>query len=216
MTSTFPLTSSRRLVLLIGVPIVAVVVAWGAFSTVGLLGQASYPIGRSIPWNGGAISVAIDSGDLTVTPSPDNSIHVSGVVDYSLVKPALTVSTSGSSVAIKASCQLVVVGRCSVRISVEVPASAGVSASSASGDVTATNLGNVTLKSDSGDVRATSVSGVTTLQTELRRHHSDRIDVLGRDGERRLRHHIARLHRCPPARHRAGQLWRRHSLASPR
>jgi Putative adhesin len=166
MTSTLPLTSTRRLVLLIGVPIMAALIAWGTLSTIGLLGQASYPIGRSIPWNGGAISVAVDDGDLTVLPSTDNSIHVSGVVDYSLVKPTLAVSTSGSSVAIKASCQVGWFGRCSVRISVLVPPAADVTATSASGEVTAANLGDVTLRSDSGDVHAMSLSGVTSLQTD--------------------------------------------------
>lgn len=102
----------------------------------------------------------------SVTPSADNSIHVSGVVDYSLVKPTLTVSTPGSSVAIKASCQLSLFQGCSVRISVEVPASADITASSGSGDVTAANLGNVTLRTASGDVRATSITGVTSLRAD--------------------------------------------------
>jgi DUF4097 and DUF4098 domain-containing protein YvlB len=166
MNSTLPLTSTRRLVLGIGLPVIAALVGWGAFSTVGFLGQASYPIGRSIPWNGGAISVAIDSGDLTVGPSTDSSIHVTGVVEYSLVKPTITVATSGSSVAIKASCQLALFARCSVRITVAVPAAAVVTASSSSGDVTASDLNNVTLKSNSGNVDATALSGVISLQTD--------------------------------------------------
>jgi DUF4097 and DUF4098 domain-containing protein YvlB len=166
MPSTLPLTAARRLVLVIGLPIIAALVGWGAFSTVGFLGQATYPIGNSIPWDGGTISVAIDSGDLTVVPSTDSSIHVSGAVEYSLVKPTITVATSGSSVAIKASCQLSWFARCSVRITVAVPAAAVVTASSSSGNVSASDLGNVTLQSNSGDVHATALSGVISLQTD--------------------------------------------------
>jgi DUF4097 and DUF4098 domain-containing protein YvlB len=167
MSSTIPITSGRRIVLIAGVPLALALIGWGAVTAVALVGgQGRFSVSRSVPWNGSPITVSVDSGDLTVTPSTDDHVHVSGLVTYSMVKPAVNITTTGSSVAITVSCHFGFFGACSANLSVAVPQAAATTVSADSGDVTARDLNNASLHTDSGDVRATGLSGSTHLQAD--------------------------------------------------
>jgi hypothetical protein len=161
------LTPARRSALIVGVPIALALIGWGALNAVAFLGQGTLSINRTIASGADAVSFSVDSGDLTLTPSDDNDVHIAGTVTYSLVKPTLSVNISGSHVTITESCHLVVVGNCLVHVTVAVPAdAASVTASSLSGTVSASGLTNVSLESDSGDVRVVDVHGETHLRTD--------------------------------------------------
>jgi hypothetical protein len=163
---SFPLTSARRIVLLAGVPLTIALFCWGALSAVAFLGNGSYSVARTVAWTGGTVTVTVDTGNLTVTPSSDSSVHVSGVVQYGAIKPVLQITTAASGVTLSLSCPPVLSGNCSANLAVTVPAQAVVVASSDSGDVTASNLTGATLSTDSGDVTATGLLGSAHFHTD--------------------------------------------------
>jgi Putative adhesin len=163
---SFPLTAARRVVLIVGVPLTLALFCWAALSAVAFLGHASYSVARTVAWNGGAVTIAVDTGDLTVSPSKDNNVHVSGVVQYSVLKPMLHVSTSAAGVTVNLLCPPVLAGICSVDLVVTVPAQAVVVASSDSGAVTASSLTGATLSTDSGDLTATGLLGSAHFHTD--------------------------------------------------
>ena len=53
MTGPLPLTKVRRLVLIIGVPLVFAVIAWAGLTAVAYAGQGSYPVRLAVPVRGG-------------------------------------------------------------------------------------------------------------------------------------------------------------------
>jgi hypothetical protein len=140
-------------------------IGWSGLNVAAFLGQGTFSINQSVAWSGGPVSISVDSGDLTITPSTDGRVHISGRVAYSLVKPSLMITTSGSHSTVSFSCPAIAAGRCSAEVAVSVPPGATLVASSQSGNVTASGFTNVSLESDSGDVRASRLSGNIMLQT---------------------------------------------------
>jgi hypothetical protein len=165
MNKRLTLTTPRRIALLAGLPMTAALIGWSALSVAAFLGQGTFSINQSVAWSGGPVSITVDSGDLTIAPSTDGRVHVAGRVEYSLVKPSLVVTTTGSHATVSFTCAAVAAGRCSVEITVLVPSGATVVASSQSGNVTASGFNNASLESDSGDVLASRLSGNVRLQT---------------------------------------------------
>jgi DUF4097 and DUF4098 domain-containing protein YvlB len=165
MNPRLPLTPARRVALFAGIPMTMALIGWSGLNVAAFLGQGSFSINQSVAWSGGPVSISVDSGDMTITPSTDGRVHVAGRVKYSLVKPSLEVQTTGSNATVNFSCPAIAAGRCSVEITVSVPPEATVVASSQSGDITASGFTNVSLESDSGDVRASGLGGNVMLQT---------------------------------------------------
>jgi len=165
MNPVFPLTPGRRIALFAGLPLTVAAIGWSALNVAAFLGQGTFSINQSVAWSGGLVSVNVDSGDLTITSSTDGRVHVEGHVEYSLVRPALVIKTTGSNATVRFSCSAIAAGRCSAKITVSIPPQATVVASSQSGNVTASGLANASLESDSGDVRASGLSGNVMLQT---------------------------------------------------
>jgi DUF4097 and DUF4098 domain-containing protein YvlB len=165
MNPVLPLTPARRVALFAGIPITLAVIGWSALNVAAFLGQGTFSINQSVAWSGGPVSISVNSGDMTITPSTDGRVHVEGRVEYSLVKPALVITTTGSNAAVSFSCSALAVSRCSAEITVSVPPGAALVASSQSGDITASGFTNASLESDSGEVRASGLSGNVMLQT---------------------------------------------------
>jgi hypothetical protein len=165
MNPRLPLTPARRVALFAGLPMTVALIGWSGLNVAAFLGQGSFTINQSVAWSGGPVSISVDSGDLTIAPSADGRVHIEGRVEYSLVKPSLTIKTSGSHAIVSFSCAAIAAGRCSAEITVSVPPGATLAASSQSGNVSASGLANATLESDSGDVSASGLSGNVMLQT---------------------------------------------------
>jgi DUF4097 and DUF4098 domain-containing protein YvlB len=165
MTPTLPLTPARRVALFAGLPMTIALIGWSALNVAAFLGQGTFTINQSVAWSGGPVSISVDSGDVTITPSTDGRVHIEGRVTYSLVKPSLVITTSGSHSTVSFSCPAIAAGRCSAEVMVSVPPGATLVASSQSGNVTASGFTNASLESDSGDIRASRLSGNIMLQT---------------------------------------------------
>jgi DUF4097 and DUF4098 domain-containing protein YvlB len=163
MNARLPMTLGRVLTLVIGVPVVLVLFGWAALTAVAYAGQGSYPVRLDLPVAGGAARVSVDSGNITVGPTADSRLRVTGTARYSLIRSSVTWYRSRSGVAVVSRCRFPA-GVCAFNLAVVVPASARAVLSDGSGDLTVRNLaGHVSAGSGSGDLRASGLSGTVDL-----------------------------------------------------
>lgn len=110
-----------------------------------------------------------NSGDITVTPSPDDKVHVHTRVRYGLSKPQLFEQSASDGVILEARCHgWAGFDSCDVHYEVTVPASFRVEVLASVGDVSATGLtGTVTLSTTAGDVEANGLTGPLTLRSTV-------------------------------------------------
>jgi hypothetical protein len=160
------LTMGRLTALVIGVPISLAVIGWGTLTAVALVSADSFQIHRSFSPSGSQLSVAVDSGNLTLVPSTDGQVHLTGIAHYALVRPTVNIETTGAGVAVTVPCPWFVTNECSVDLTVAVPSGIAVTASTDAGDVTASSISNLSLKTDSGNLQVTGGSGIVHLTTD--------------------------------------------------
>jgi len=161
-----PLTRGRLTALVIGVPLTLALIGWGSFNVIALLSADSFPIDRSIVAEGSQVSVSIDMGNLTLEPGAGDRVVLTGVAYYGLIRPTVDVTATGAGVAVTANCSPVLVGRCGVDLTVTVPPGLAVAASTRSGDITASNLSDLTLEAVSGSLQVNGGSGLLHLSTQ--------------------------------------------------
>jgi hypothetical protein len=166
VSTPLPLTRGRLTALAIGVPVSLALIAWGALNVVALLSADSFQIHRSVTPSGDQASVSVDNGNLTLEPAAGNQVVLTGVAHYGLLRPTVDVTTSGTGISITAHCSPFLVGECDVDLTVAVPAGIAVTASTDSGDITASDLDDLTLHADSGDLQVNGGSGQLHLSTD--------------------------------------------------
>jgi hypothetical protein len=160
------LTTGRLAALVIGIPISLAVVAWGALTVIALLSLDSFQIHRNFSPSASELSVAVDSGDLTLIASGDSQVHLTGGAHYALVRPAIDVTTTGASVAVAVHCPWFVTVECSVDLTVAVPPRIEVTASTDTGNITSNGLDDLTLQTDTGDLQVNGGSGFLHLSSQ--------------------------------------------------
>lgn len=157
-------TPGRRVALAIAVPVALALIAWSAFSLVAWIGQASFPVSASIPLQDGHLVASSGGGDITVHQDQASSgrARLTGTVDYSLVRPRLTISGDGFHL----DCRLPT-GNCGLNATLDVPlGTAAVNLASEGGNMQVNGIdGDVTLNSGGGDVAVSGVGGVADVTT---------------------------------------------------
>jgi Putative adhesin len=151
------MTPGRRVTLAIGVPIALVCIGWSAFSLVASIGQASFPVSTTIPVQNGRLVASTGGGDLNVRQGQASSgtARLTGRVDYSLVRPRFTASSSGISL----HCD-VPTGNCGLNATLDVPSHTAVDLNTGGGNMHVAGIqGNVTLDSSGGDVGISGIGG---------------------------------------------------------
>ncbi len=158
------MTPGRRVALAIGVPVALALIAWGAFSLVAWIGQASFPVSASIPLQDGHLVASSGGGDITVhqDQARSSTARLTGTVDYSLVRPRLTISGDGFHL----DCRLAT-GHCGLAAILDVPLdTAAVNLASEGGNVQVNGIdSDVALNSSGGDVAISGVGGVADVTT---------------------------------------------------
>ena len=160
------LTTGRLAALVIGIPISLAVIAWCALTVVALLSLDSFQIHRSFSPSAGQLSVAVDSGDLTLIASDDSQVHLTGIAHYSLVRPTVDVTTTGASVSVTVHCLWFVASECSVDLTVAIPPRIEVTASTDTGNLTSNGLDDLSLQTDTGDLQVNGGSGYLHLGSQ--------------------------------------------------
>jgi hypothetical protein len=148
-------TSARLIALVIGIPLSLVAIGFAGLNGVAYAGQGSYPVRLNIPVHGTAVTIGLDSGDLTGYQGSGERLALRGTARYSLVRSTVLSRANASGVTVESSCHFVI-GVCSFDYRVVVPAGARVTFSDGSGDITVSGLTNL-------DVSASDGSGNITL-----------------------------------------------------
>jgi len=151
------MTPGRWATLAIGVPIALVLIGWSAFSLVASIGTASFPVSDTIPVQNGRVVASTGGGDITVHQGQVSAgtARLTGKVEYSLVRPKFTVSSSEISL----QCN-VPTGNCGLNATLDVPSHTAVDLNTGGGNMQVTGIqGNVTLDSSGGDVGISGIGG---------------------------------------------------------
>lgn len=160
-----PMTSARRLILAIGLPVLIGLIGWTGLNIVAWAGTGSYQFSSALPVSGGTLTADLD-GDGNVTLVPGPAARLAGTITYSLIRP--DVAVHGGSVSYRCP---VPFGQCSLDSTLSVPAGTGVSLSAGSGNLTVNGsgiTGDVSLSTTAGDLTASDFAGHDlTLRTSV-------------------------------------------------
>jgi hypothetical protein len=161
------MTSGRWVALVIAVPVALALIGWTGFSLVSSLGRGSYPFSYPVPVNNGQVAVNVNAGDITLRQAPGNATaRLTGVVQYGLVRPALSEYTTPTGAHVGLNCSANISGNCGLNASLDVPAGTGVTLWSNGGDISASGFSSgVTLWADGGNVSVANLSGALQLHT---------------------------------------------------
>ena len=158
------MTPGRWVALAIGVPFALALIAWSAFSLVAGIGRASFPVNTSIPLQDGHLVASTGGGDITVHQDQARSgmARLTGTVEYSLVRPRLTISGDGFHL----DCRLPT-GNCGLNATLDVPLdTTAVNLASEGGNMQVNGIdSDVTLNSGGGDVTVSGVGGIVNVST---------------------------------------------------
>ena len=164
MTTPLPMTTGRRLALMLGVPLALALIAWAGLTEVAYAGLGSYPVHLSVPVHGNTVNLSVGSADVQVTQAATSRLRLTGKAEYSLIRSDVTWHTAPSGVTVSPQCHFFL-GICSFNFRAVLPAGKRVVMSDGSGNLTLRGLtGRVIGGSGSGDVQANMLTGTVTLQ----------------------------------------------------
>jgi hypothetical protein len=165
-TRQLPLTPARRVILALGVPAIIALIGVVAFSLVADVGTNSYPVKYALPVSDGRLTVNFGGGDLTLRGTASGAAHLTGTVDYSLVRPRISVSDpAGRGAVFTFTCEIWT-GNCGLNGTADIPSGTAATISTGGGGLTASDLtGGVTLSSEGGNLSATNIAGGASLQS---------------------------------------------------
>jgi len=159
------MTPGRWVALAIGVPIALVLIGWTGFSLVAQLGQASFPVSYAIPVQDGHLTASVGGGDITLRPVQGSTARLTGTVRYSLVRPAISESTTASGTTIIVDCRIPA-GICGLNATLDVPQHTAVRLTSGGGNMQVSGIeSDVTLDSGGGNVAVSGVGGIANVST---------------------------------------------------
>jgi Putative adhesin len=166
MTSTpLPMTSGRRIALILGVPLALVLIAWTGLTEVAFAGVSSYPVRLAVPVRGSTVSLSVGAADVQATQAAGNTLRLTGKASYSIVRSTVTWHTTSSGVTVSPRCRFIT-GICSFDFRAVLPAGKSAVLSDGSGNLTLRGLtGPVSAVSGSGNVQADLLPGSVSLQS---------------------------------------------------
>ena len=159
------MTRGRWVAIAIGVPVALALIGWTGFSLVGLFARASYQFAYPVPVHYGQVSVTVNSGNVTLRQVPGPGAEMTGTVQYGLIRPGITASTSAGQFTVSVHCDGVA-SNCGMAGTLDVPARAGVMLSTNGGDISASGFTSpMTLSTGGGNVNASNLAGTLRLDT---------------------------------------------------
>jgi DUF4097 and DUF4098 domain-containing protein YvlB len=110
-----------------------------------------------------AVRVNVASGDVQIDPGAAGEARVRDSLSWVRHKPSVQESWDGDSLVVTVACDgggFLLPDECSANLEITVPASASVTVTASSGNVSATGMsGSVRMATDSGDIQLTGVGG---------------------------------------------------------
>ena len=167
MTAPMPMTTARRVILILGVPGALATFAAFAYNAVAQTYQVGYHVHLSVPVSGQRVSVSIDNADATITPGGGSRIAVNGTLRASLDRPAFGWHSTPAGLVLHSSCPLGYSGSCTMAYDIVVPGGLPVTVTDANGNLTTSGLrGQITLSDGSGDITASGLTGTVRLSDD--------------------------------------------------
>jgi hypothetical protein len=161
-----PMTTGRRAALILGVPLALLTIGWTALTAVALIGVGSYPVSLDLPARGRTVTLAVDSGDMRISPDASNRIRLRGTARWALIRSRVTWQRTSAGVVVRSQCRQPT-GSCSFDYQVSLPRDLPTVLSSGSGDLTVQGLaGHALLQDGSGDIRASALSGGAEIKDQ--------------------------------------------------
>ncbi len=157
------MTPGRWVALAIGVPFALALIVGTGFGFVADIGQASFPVNTSIPLQDGHLVASTGGGDVTVhqDQARGSTARLTGTVQYSLVRPDLTVDGAG----VHLDCRFPS-GNCGLNATLDVPLDTAVNLASEGGNMQVSSIdSDATLNSGGGDVAVSGVGGIADVTT---------------------------------------------------
>jgi Putative adhesin len=161
-----PLTRGRRVILLVGLPIVLALIGFavsgwiqGILTSLASHALVGYPVALSAPPVNGQARLSTGQGDVRLQAGAVHRIQVRGRLAASFTGPTFSHQLTPAGLMLRPHCR-VPVGTCSLKFAVTVPAGLPVAVDSSFGDLTASGLhGRVALSANSGDLHASQLAG---------------------------------------------------------
>jgi Putative adhesin len=160
------MTPGRWVALAVGVPVALALIGWTGFSLVTTVARGSYPFSYTIPVDNGQVAVNINAGDVTLREAPGSSTaQLTGTVQYGLVRPGISESTTPTGANIGMSCDGINTD-CGMSATLDVPARTAITLWSNGGDIAASGFSSgMTLWADGGNVNVANLAGDLQLDT---------------------------------------------------
>jgi hypothetical protein len=159
------MTPARLATLVIGVPLVLMLIGWIGFNAVALDARGSFPVSYVLPVQDGQLVASFGGGNITLRPGQGNTARLTGTVQYDLVRPHVTESSTAAGTRLGVSCR-VPVGSCGLTATLQVPPQIGLTLSSGGGDLDISGPAtSVNLSSEGGDIAIAGVGGLARVST---------------------------------------------------
>jgi hypothetical protein len=174
MALNVPPTPARRVILVAGVPVALLLIAflvfnWGRAAVNALANgdQRGYPVAFSAPLSGGQSQLTVNNADISLQPGGGHQIQVSGSLYGTIAPPSFLRQETRHGLVLSPSCA-VPAGNCSLSLHARVPAQLPVTATDNGGNLSAAGLtGNETLRANSGNLTATGLGGSIYLNDQF-------------------------------------------------
>jgi hypothetical protein len=162
MRHRLPMTTPRRLMLVLGTAVLVILIGVGGFAVAVQLSSGSFPVNYTFPSGHSQLTAQFENGTITLQQSSAVSSPVlTGTAHYTLDRSSFT--DFGDTAKYHCPWQL---GQCALDTTLRVPANSPVSLAAHGSDVNIPSLSqNVTLNAGGGDVTAGTVSGDEKIST---------------------------------------------------
>lgn len=159
-----PLTTRRRVLVVLGGILAVAIVGWSTLSLVDLMAHQEVNGHRSFTVPSGQVHIHLSSGSVHIVAASGSTVEVDRHLSFGLTHPHVSERIVAGVLIIDASCGGPVSTFCSTRYDLAVPPAFEVTASSSAGSVAVSGLtGPLDLSSTAGSVSATDV-GSTDVQ----------------------------------------------------
>jgi hypothetical protein len=166
MAAPVPITPRRLVILAAGVPLLLVLIAFGAHGFVRLTvlavadrNQIGYKVTLSVPVSDRHVSLTVDNADVSIRPGAVRRIEVRGYLEGAVDRPTFSHRLTAGGLTLNPQCPFPM-GNCSLALTVTVPAGLPVTAHGQFSNLNARSLrGPVELSENSGDLTAARLTG---------------------------------------------------------
>jgi Putative adhesin len=159
------MTPGRWVAVALAVPVAIALIGWTGFSLVNMFARGSYPFSYAVPVHDGQVSVHVEEGSVTLRQVPGGSARVAGTVQYGLIRPGITESSSAGGINVGINCDGLATD-CGLSAVLGVPARTGVTLWSGGGDIGVSGFASsLTLWAQGGNMTASNLVGNLRLDT---------------------------------------------------